>query len=293
MDRSKRIAQLVQEACIREVCAPKPGNVNRHHDFSDASFEDFLVSAVAVGPAFEDAARKTVGQIVLQAIEDSRRRVRTNTNLGIVLLLAPLAKAALNPGAGSLKKNLRDVLQALTVEDARLVYQAIRIAGAGGLDHVSAQDISGEPTVTLLEAMQLARERDSVASEYAAGFGITFETGLPALRQALSGGADFPDAVVHAFLSILSRAPDTLIARKQGAAISQRVSRQAGDILSEGGVFTSRGKEKIMELDRAVRDDDHKLNPGTTADLTTAAIFIYLLEAFQDRSAAECSTAGE
>lgn len=276
----------MQEACIREVCAPKPGNVDRHHDFSDASFEDFLVSAVSIGPAFEDVERKTVGQIVLQAVGDCRRRVKTNTNLGIVLLLAPLAKAARRSDYGALRKNLQEVLRALTVDDARLVYEAIRIAGAGGLGTVSAQDISGEPTVTLGEAMQLAKPRDSIASEYATGFEITFETGLPALKQALSGGTDFPGATVHAFLSILSRVPDTLIARKNGPEISQRVSRCAGEVLSQGGVFTARGKEKIMELDRAVRDDDHKLNPGTTADLTTAAVFLHLLNLSGDAAVA-------
>lgn len=281
MDASKRVAQLVQEACIREVCAPKPGNVNRFHDFSDASFEDFLISAVAVGPAFENAACKTVGQIVLRAIEDCRRRVRTNTNLGIILLLAPLAKAALISDRGSLRKRVKSVLGGLTVEDAGMVYEAIRIAGAGGLGEAPAQDISGEPTVTLLEAMRLAKERDSVASEYVTGFEITRETGLPALKAALSSGADFPGATVHAFLSILKQVPDTLIARKNGMEASRRISRWAGDVLSHGGVFTGRGKEKIIELDRAVRDNDHKLNPGTTADLTTASIFLYLLERFQ------------
>lgn len=287
MDKSKRIAQLVQEACIREVCASKPGNVGRHHDFSDTSLEDFLISAVAIGPAFEVAALKSVGQIVLQAIEDCRLKVRTNTNLGIVLLLAPLAKAALESDRKLLRESLQGLLQALTVDDACLVYRAIRMAGAGGLGSVPVQDVSGEPTVTLLEAMRLARDRDSVASEYVTGFEITFETGWPALKQALSEGTGFPDATVHAFLTILARVPDTLIARKSGWEISRHVSRRAADILSQGGVFTSRGKEKILELDRAIRDDDHKLNPGTTADLTTAAIFLCLLEGWEEDSTAK------
>ena len=88
MDSGKRIAKLVQEACIREVCTPKPGNVDRCHDFIDTSFEDFLLSAIAIGPAFEDAGRVGVGRTILKAVEASRQQVQSNTNLGITLLLA-------------------------------------------------------------------------------------------------------------------------------------------------------------------------------------------------------------
>jgi len=288
MDRGKRIAQIVQEACILEVCAPKPGNVNRKHDFSDTSFEDFLLSALAIGPAFEDAAQVSVGQIVARATSDCRRRVQSNTNLGMILLLAPLAKACFysievlgtlcSADIVSIRKNLHGVLHSLNGEDARLAYKAIRTINPGGLDEVSVQDIVGEPAVTLFEAMDLAKERDSIASEYVTDFEITFDTGLPALKNALSHGADFSDAVVHAFLVILSRVPDTLIARKNGLDVSQQVSERAGDVLSGGSVFTPEGKVKIVELDKTLRDDANKLNPGTTADLTTAAVFLALLD---------------
>jgi triphosphoribosyl-dephospho-CoA synthase len=283
-NKGKRIAQLVQEACIREVCAPKPGNVNRNHDFSDTTFEDFLLSSIAIGPAFEEAGQAGVGRTILRAVEDSRRSVRSNTHLGMILLLAPLAKARLVDAGespednGKLRINLSDVLGSLTVEDARLTYEAIRIAGAGGLGRVSRADVSGEPSVTLLEAMELAKDRDSIASEYVTKYEITFGIGLPALKEALAQGATYPNAVVQAFLAILSRIPDTLIARKNGGALSRQVSQWAVDVLSCGGIHTLQGKEKLLELDNSLRDDAHKLNPGTTADLTAAAIFLALLD---------------
>jgi triphosphoribosyl-dephospho-CoA synthase len=282
--KEKRIAQLVQEACILEVCALKPGNVNRNHDFTDMTFEDFLLSSVAIGPAFENAGRASVGHTILQAVEDSRRPVRSNTNLGIILLLAPLAKAYLDDTGesledfGKLRRNLSSVLSILTMEDARLAYEAIRIAGAGGLGRVSRADVSEEPSVTLLEAMELGKERDSIASEYVTKYEITFGIGLPVLKEALAQGVTYTDAAVQAFLTILSRVPDTLIARKNGWALSRQVSQWAVDVLSCGGIHTLQGKEKLLELDNALRDDAHKLNPGTTADLTAAAIFLALLD---------------
>jgi len=277
MDAGKRIARLVQEACIREACAPKPGNVNRNHDFSDTSLEDFLISAVAIGPSFENASQMGVGQIVRQAIVDTRRRVQSNTNLGIILLLAPLAKAWLAT-PGSLRQSVGSILRSLSVEDARYTYDAIRLSKPAGLGRVSMADIAEDPSVTLLEAMSMAKDRDAVASEYVTDFEITFGTGLPALKESLSQGVDFSDAVVQTFLTILSRVPDTLIARKNGMDLSCRISQRAQEVLLQGSIYTTEGRAKIQELDRSLRDDSHKLNPGTTADLTSAAVFLALLE---------------
>jgi triphosphoribosyl-dephospho-CoA synthase len=274
MRAAQKIAQFAQMACVWEACAPKPGNVNRAYDFSDTSLNDFLLSAVAIGPAFENAAELSVGSLILQAIEDTRRLVQSNTNLGMVLLLAPLVKACAGEGPADLRQRLNAVLNSLTVQDARLAYKAIRLAMPGGLGRVSEADVTEEPAVTLLQVMALAQDRDSVASEYVTGFRISFEIGMPALRQARSRCTDFPSAVVQAFLTILSRIPDTLIARKQGLNASLRVSNTAAEILSKGGVFTYEGRTALQEFDSALRDPGHTLNPGTTADLTTAAIFL-------------------
>jgi triphosphoribosyl-dephospho-CoA synthase len=286
----KEIAQLVQIACICEVCAPKPGNVNRRHDFPDTCMEDFILSAIAIGPAFENAARVGVGQTIRDATSDTRRWVRTNTNLGMILLFAPLVKACANTSsiAGgetmrqrnleSYRQNLGAVLSSLTVEDARHAYAAIRLAQPGGIGCVTQSDIVEEPSITLLQAMALAQNRDAVANEYMTNYTITFETGLPALNEAIAKEADFSSAIVHAFLTILSSVPDTLIARKRGFRTARRVSKRACEVLDQGGVFTPRGRSGLEELDRELRDRNHTLNPGTTADLTAAAIFLTLLQ---------------
>jgi len=279
MKTAKEIAEIAQVACIREVCAPKPGNINRNHDFSDTSLEDFLLSAAAIAPAFEDAERSPVGQIVWRAVADVRRRVRSNTNLGMILLLAPLAKACLAAsGMNELRRNLSAVLESLSVEDAQLTYAAIRLANPAGLGRVLEADVQQEPSITLLEAMALAKGWDSIAREYASNFEITFGIGWPAMKETLSKGADFPGAIVQTYLVILSRVPDTLIARKRGFETARRISLQAEQVLSKGGTFTSGGREALAEFDRGLRDPDHILNPGTTADLTAAAVFLTLVE---------------
>ncbi len=282
MKSAQDISRLVQLACVWEVCAPKPGNVNRSHDFADTTLEDFLASAIAIGPAFGSTDQASVGRIILNAIADTRRLVRSNTNLGIILLLAPLAKACARASdPGSVREHLTGVLHSLSVEDARLAYAAIRLARPGGLGRVAESDVSAEPAITLLQAMDLAAGRDSIANEYVTNYSITFEIGWPALRDALSRGAGFSTAIVHAYLTILSRVPDTLIVRKMGIKAARRVSQRALAVLDRGGVFTEQGRAALSVMDGELRSEDHSCNPGTTADLTVAAIFLALLESDQ------------
>src|SRR5215211_4591281 len=125
------VAGAAQLACVLEVSAEKPGNITPSHDFHDTSYEDMLRTAIAVGPELARAGERTVGETVLAVVEASRRVAPANTNLGIALLLAPLAKAALD--GGPLRPRLRATLRALDVADARAAYDAIRLAGAGGL----------------------------------------------------------------------------------------------------------------------------------------------------------------
>lgn len=272
----RQVAQAAQIACLLEVSAPKPGNVNRYADFEDARFEDFLLSAVAIGPAIEMAATVPVGQAILQAVRDTRSLVNTNTNLGAALLLVPLAKAYYRAG-WNLREGLRVVLDALTVEDARQVYVAIRKAQAGGLGRVEQEDVSQEPTLSLQQVMALARERDTIAREYCTGYATTFEIGLPALMAARRSGADLPSAIVQTFVTLLAQVPDTLIQRKRGVEMAHLVSNRARRVLELGGMTTEVGRAALRRLDNELRDARHTLNPGTTADLTATVVFLALL----------------
>jgi triphosphoribosyl-dephospho-CoA synthase len=209
-------------------------------------------------------------------VRATRRVAGANTNLGIALLLAPLARAALLGGA--LREGTDDVLAALTLDDARAAYAAIRAAGAGGLDEPVEHDVRATPTVTLREAMAAAAERDSVAAEYATGFHLTFDRGVPALQRALDAGLGPRDATVEAFLELLAAVPDTLVARKRGRRAAERVSADAASVLQAGGTRTEAGRAALAGFDASLRRDGNALNPGTTADLVTAALFVALLE---------------
>ena len=275
------VAAAAQLACLLEASAPKPGNVSPGRHFSDLRYEDFLASAAAIGGPLAGADARPVGATVRLAIEATSRWTRSNSNLGIVLLFVPLARAALSGfddlSAIALRGAVRTVLAATTLNDAREVYAAIRLARPGGLGQVDTQDVSREPDVTLIDAMRLAADRDDVAREYVSGFEVTFEAGVPALAEARSDGLSWDDAVVETFLTLLAARPDTHIARRAGPGPARYVSERAGSVMAAGGVRSARGQREIEAMDSELRDAAHSLNPGTTADLTAAAVFVGLL----------------
>ena len=270
------VARAAQLACVLEASAEKPGNVTPSHDFEDTSYEDMLRSGIALGAELGRAGQQSVGATVLAAVRASRDAAGANTNLGIALLLAPLARAALR--SGPLRERLGEVLRELTVDDARDAYAAIRLAGAGGLDQPVEHDVRDEPRVTLREAMATAAQRDTIASEYVTDHAVTFEIGLPALADALGDGLRARDATVESALQILAAVPDTLIARKRGSEAATRVTAGARQVVSAGGVRTARGRTALAEFDASLRQKGNALNPGTTADLVTAVLFVALLE---------------
>jgi triphosphoribosyl-dephospho-CoA synthase len=272
------VVRTAQLACVLEASAEKPGNVTPSHDFDDTSYEDMLRSGIALGPELGRAGARGVGETVLASVRASRDAAGANTNPGIALLLAPLARAVLTPSDGPLRERLGEVLRALTVDDARDAYAAIRLAGAGGLAERVEHDVRDEPRVTLREAMAAASQRDTIASEYVTDHAVTFELGLPALSDALGDGLRPRDAIVELALRVLAAVPDTLIARKRGPEAAGRVAAGARQVLTAGGVRSARGRTALAGFDASLREDGNALNPGTTADLVTAVLFVALLE---------------
>ncbi|HEU4649432.1 MAG TPA: triphosphoribosyl-dephospho-CoA synthase [Gemmatimonadales bacterium] len=272
------VAFAAELACLLEASAPKPGNVSPGLHFHDTRYEDFLASAVAIGPAMAEAGKRPLGATIRAAIAATRRVTGRNTNLGIVLLLAPLCRAAGRAGAASLRERVAAVLAETTVADAADVYAAIRQAAPSGLGQAETQDVAEPPTVTLREAMALAAGRDAIAREYQTDFALTFEVGAPALREARRAGLVWTDATVETYLSLLASVPDSHIARKLGLAEAERVSRRAAEVRDAGGVRTAAGRGAIAELDAELRDPRNSRNPGTTADLTAAALCVIILE---------------
>lgn len=265
--------QLAQIACLLEVSARKPGNVHRFRDFDDTGYLDFLLSASAIAIPLDLARLLGVGRAVLLAVEATRQVVATNTNLGMILLLAPLCSV---PDGEPLASGVLSVLQTTTVDDARHAYQAIRLAQPGGLGTSPSQDVAEEPTITLTDAMKLAVGRDLVARQYANGFADVFGTARPSLDQSLSEGRSLETAIVASYLALLGSLPDTLIARKRGDAEAIEASRRARDVIAAGWPDSADAQSRLDAFDAWLRLDGHARNPGASADLIAATLFTAL-----------------
>jgi triphosphoribosyl-dephospho-CoA synthase len=268
----KLLEHHVQLACLLEVSAAKPGNVTPAHDFSDTTYADMVRSGLALGPVFAHrrACERSVGELICDGVEATARVAASNTNLGIVLLFAPLVRAAATRGEDeTLRSATRRTLAQLDVDDAAAAFAAIARARPGGLGEASEHDVRAPAIVSLREAMGAAAHRDSIASEYTTDYAIVFETGLPLLVDTLRDGVATLEAIVSLHLGLLSRRPDTLIERKAGAAAARAVTAHAREVLD--------GRRALADFDASLRTADHRLNPGTTADLVAGTLLAALL----------------
>jgi triphosphoribosyl-dephospho-CoA synthase len=274
-DRAEALAvgQCATLAVIMEATAPKPGNVHRGADFEDLSYPDFLVSATLLGPIMESAVEIPLGQTILSAVETTRRAVETNTNLGTILLVAPLAKV---PRTTPLAAGIVDVLTQLTATDARDVYEAIRRAQPGGLGRVESADVAGPPPDDLVAAMRLAAGRDMVARQYAENFQHVLNIVVPYLARALDSGLPLSQSIVHVHLELMCEFPDSLIERRRGAQVATQAAALAARVLASGRPGDQAYDERLADLDFWLRADGHLRNPGTTADLIAAGLFAAL-----------------
>jgi triphosphoribosyl-dephospho-CoA synthase len=310
-EKAKHVSRCLELAMLLEVSAAKPGNVNLIAGFEGTRVEHFLASAVAASAWFEEAARRGIavqdkklsvndvgmGQIIKKCAADINAwQTGGNTLLGTAMLLVPIAVAAgMTPAEANfgfdfrrLRENLRLAVESTTAEDAVHLYEAIDVAkpsGLGGAPDLDVNDPASKArllaeNVSLFEVFKIAAGYDDICSEWVRNYPITFDLAYPYLMAQLKRG-DLNTAVVHTFLKVLSEHPDTFIARKAGVAKAREVSLDAKKALALGGLETSEGRKSVLELDRRLRESGNLLNPGTTADLTAAALALCVLSGYR------------
>jgi triphosphoribosyl-dephospho-CoA synthase len=264
------VEQAFVAACRAELASLKPGNVHAFapgHRMDTAMFE---ASALAAAPEIA-RSHASVGARVEGAVTASVKAAGCNTNLGIVLLCAPLACAS-ERRHGPLRVDLADVLAELTVDDARAAYRAIAAANPAGLGTVTTGDVAAVPAITLREAMNLARSLDRIANAYVTDFADVFEFSLPALHAAHQS-ADTPElAVTTLHMCLLAHFPDTHIARKFGMKTAHDVQAEAHQLaMVYLPAVSKNGFSRLLEFDADLKS--RGLNPGTTADFVVATLF--------------------
>jgi triphosphoribosyl-dephospho-CoA synthase len=283
MNRTEQARACFLRACELDVAVRKPGNVSLASPGHGMQAAMFIASArAAAGPLFEPGAR--VGERIEAAVAATWAAAGCNTNLGILLLCAPIARAVeMSPDARApapLQAAVEAVLADLDVADAAAAYRAIARANPGGLGSAPSQDVQRPPSIDLRAAMALAAPRDSIARQYRDGFTDLFELGLPALGEgfSLESEAGTVAAVQRLYLLLLSRFADSHIVRNRGEAVAHIVMRAAqawADRAAQAQALEA--DAEFVAWDEALKQA--RINPGTTADLTVATLLIAGLSA--------------
>jgi len=273
MSRQPQIERAFLRACEMDVAVRKPGNVSDASAGHGMTASMFRSSAIAAAPALLRPGAR-LGERVEAAVAASWAAANCNTNLGILLLCAPLAMAAEglpgNMSVGALRQAVQQVLATLDAADAAAVFRAIAAANPGGLGSAREQDVREPPSIGLVQAMALAADRDLIARQYRDGFADLWDTGLPAVPAGLP--PDHPSAVEAVFLAWLSAYPDSHIVRKRGADVAQTVMQaaQGWRLRHDTGVHAD-----WDAWDRSLKAA--RINPGTSADFTVATLMAALL----------------
>jgi len=278
------VAQAAQLAMLIELSSsPKPGNVDRCHDFDEIEFRHFLISAVSSYPVFRKAASSgsSVGELILEAVKSwGCWGLEENTHFGSVTLLVPLAMAAGNNGQDRdvSEKDVFIVLENTTVQDSINFYAAFDLAGArvAEVEDLSLKDTSSTEILrredwTLLDLMKLSQGHDLVAREWSTGFKRSFKLAEVLSEKVSIHGLN--DGVVLTYLEALAEVPDSLVRSKFGSEKAEEVSKRAAALFGSDVDTTLKGA-KLLDRD-FVRED---VNPGSTADLIASGLFIALVK---------------
>jgi triphosphoribosyl-dephospho-CoA synthase len=269
------VRQAYLAACELELQALKPGNVHVHAGGHHMEVDDFRKAAAASAEPLTDRGLG-LGERIYRAVEASRRAVPVNTNLGIVLLCAPLAEAAMRcgeaPSPADMQGELRKALAALDRQDTDWAFRAIALANPGGLGDVPEHDVRKPAGVTLLDAMKAASGRDRIAAQYATGFFEIFHVALPPLRVFRKMETEV-EAAALLFLFLLATVPDSHLVRKFGQETASIVLLEAKALLKSFGELSAGARrEPLLAFDAKLKQQG--LNPGTTADYTVATLFL-------------------
>lgn len=304
---SNEIGKLGEIATLLEVSAyPKPGNVHRTQDFEDMKYEDFLISSVCIGQPLRNVTEKTfhyypnlidqinVGEDILECVEHTNRLVKTNTNLGIALLLIPLAASVAtitsDESINVLPGKLDLILKYSQPDDAIAFVKAIVLSNAGGMDKKTDKyDVNNDNTINdiiqnninLFNLLEMSSKYDKLSYELTHKLPVLTKIGFSTYTD-LTNQYTKNDATLELYLRILSTTPDTLISRKYGEKIAKNVSDKAKSILKDTDIATEERKDSLIEFDNYLRSN--KYNPGTTADFTAASIFISLIQYYSTKN---------
>jgi len=272
------LQQIVLSSFLEEVNALKPGNISRYADGHGMTLADFTRSAELVTPILCDPSL-SVGQRIQQSVKKTKENLACNTNLGMLLLFAPLIRAAeLDPeNYMHLQQILSSVLQALDTAEAMLICEAIRLANPGGLGQSDRYDVHSVIECGMQQVMTQAQDKDSIARQYVTNFQDIFSIGLSTIKDFNRRWNSVEWATVACYMTFLADFPDSHVQRKYGEQAAENTRIKASLIAENFKNNINPDDAVIVLLEYDTELKKASINPGTSADLTAASVLVYKL----------------
>lgn len=277
------LQKIVQASFLEEVYALKPGNVSSYADGHGMTLSDFTQSAELVTPILCNPSL-TVGERIYQSVVRTKETVSCNTNLGMLLLFAPLIRAAEHlPGENvHLQHKVEEILQVMDSTDTSRICEAIRIANPGGLGSSNKFDVGSPVNSNIMEVMAEASDKDSIARQYVTNFQDIFSIGVVTIKDFNRRWNSVEWATVAGYMTFLTELPDSHIRRKFGVDAAENIRIKASQIakLFKNNTNPADAKNKLLEFDTELKNAG--INPGTSADLTAASLLVYKLTEYNN-----------
>ena len=271
------LQDAVMSSFLTEVNSLKPGNVSRFSEGHGMIVDDFIKSAELTSPILCDQTL-SVGERVLEGVRATMSEVGCNTNLGMLMLFAPLVRAA-ELGIASLQSNLGVVLRGLDVKDTSCIFEAIHHANPGGLGESEKYDVNKklDAGTTIQKAMAEAKNRDLIAKQYVTGFIDILSLGFICIEDFAVRWNSVEWGAVACYIGFMAEFPDSHIRRKFGLEVAEKIKIKAVPIAEafQKNDSPEDGAEMLKKFDRELKNKG--VNPGTSADLTAASLLVYHL----------------
>ncbi len=266
-------------ASILEATARKPGNVSPRKSFEDLSYSELRNTAIAIAPVLDKGATTPLGKTIRDAVTQSQSTTRSNANLGIIIAIVPLVVGSTSPNVPLSPNDADTAIDECDAQDARDIYAALNQASTQSLGRRNKYDIQNAPPQSIREAMRYAattEPQDSIAALWGFGYQSLWDNAVSDLQNYETRAATWEQSIVNTALAQLARTPDSLITRRHGRQESLRVSSEAAALLAipEQDRFTA-----IEAFDWRLRHPC-RINPGTTADLVAAALYVHLWNSY-------------
>ena len=270
----KNIQSAYLFSCHKDIELIKPGNVNIISPHKDTNARDYIESSVLSSKIlFQE--KLTLGERILESVKITRKKIKTNTNLGIILLCAPIIHAIIKFKDLELRDGIKMTLSSSTPKDTLDICSAINISSPGGLGKRDVYDTNSLPDVSVKEIMDYSAKYDRISYQYSNNYIDIFDFIIPRLIFLIKKHGSLDISLSLMFIEILAKIPDSHITRKLGDKISKKTSNHANDLLK---ILDKESSHEYLTNQLSKLDYEYKkkgINPGTTADLLLASLMIY------------------